>query len=731
VKPVASVRGPLAVRRLTAHWVVLAAAALTTLVAAAVGAALAAFAGQALPQAVRHDLVVAPGTSLAVAGSFASGHPAQTSAALRSSIAARLGGVPFSFWSGISSNPLGFVAGSLPARPAGIASGSTPLLQAASLGGVTDHAVLVTGKWPGQLSASAGQPASGAATGAAGGAIPAALPASAAALLKLHPGDVLRVQDRDTGARVTFVLTGLYAQRQRPASAASYWQLNSIPAGGSSLASGFTTYGPLVVSPSVFPRRLAEATGTWVAQPDMADFRDSDLSAVSADLGTIRNASSLLTNLTLTTSLPTVLADTGDNVALARSLLGISALELLALTLVALLAVARLLAAQREGETALLIARGATRSQLARLTAAEVIPLSLVTALAGGVAGIWLARLLASTLYGSATATAGGRVPHGGISAGASGTWLDALAAALGIAVVAIGALLYPVLRPGRAAAQVRRGRQAVLAGATRAGADLALVALAVLAGWQLRRYSAVSTSASGPPVIDPVLLLAPALALAGGTVLTLRLLPAAARAVDRVSAAGRGLTSALAGWQFSRQPLRQGGGALLLVMAVATGTLALAQHQSWTRSAADQAAYVTGGDAQVRLAAPLAAGVTTSISGASGVRAAMAVSVNPLTLPAPVVAIDASRAPQVARLRADQSRLPPTALLRSITPSSPPGGLLLRGRPRSVQLTVALSRARLGSVTAQFTVTDATGAAYRLSSAPFPADGRPHVLTA
>ena len=67
------------------------------------------------------------------------------------------------------------------------------------------------------------------------------------------------------------------------------------------------------------------------------------------------------------------------------------------------------------------------------------------------------------------------------------------------------------------------------------------------------------------------MLVLAPALALAAGTVLTLRLLPAAARAVDRLSAAGRGLTSALAGWQFSRQPLRQGGAALLLVMAVGT----------------------------------------------------------------------------------------------------------------------------------------------------------------
>jgi hypothetical protein len=478
------------------------------------------------------------------------------------------------------------------------------------------------------------------------------------------------------------------------------------------------------VSPSAFPGRLAAGTGTWVAQPDMADFNPSDLPAISVVF-----ASSLLSTLTLTTNLPTVLADAGDNFAVARSLLAISALELLVLTVAALLAVARLLAAQREGETALLTARGATRWQLTRLTAAEVVPLSLVTALIGGIAGIWLARLLGSTLYGPGTA--GGGVPDGGISAGAAGTWLDALGAALAIAVLSIGALLHPVLRPRRGAARVRRGRQAVLSTATRAGADLALVALAVLACWQLRRYSAVQTSTSGPSAIDPVLVLAPALALAAGTVLTLRLLPVAARAVDRVSAAGRGLTSSLAGWQFSRQPLRQGGAALLLVMAVGTGTLALAQHQSWTRSAADQAAYVTGGDAQVNLAVPLPAGATTSLTGAAGVRAAMAVSAVQEAAPAPVVAIDAAQAPKVALLRADQSSLPPAALLRSITPSSPPGGQLISGRPRSVRFTVTLSRAPLGLVKAQFTVTDATGAAFQFSSALFSADGRPHALTA
>ena len=61
-------RGSLTARRMGAHWVVLAAAALTTLVAAALATALAVFAGQALPLAVRHDLGAASGTSLTLSG---------------------------------------------------------------------------------------------------------------------------------------------------------------------------------------------------------------------------------------------------------------------------------------------------------------------------------------------------------------------------------------------------------------------------------------------------------------------------------------------------------------------------------------------------------------------------------------------------------------------------------------------------------------------------------------
>jgi hypothetical protein len=709
---------------MTAHWVVIAAAALTTLVAAAVAAALAAFAGQALPQAVRHDLVVAPGTALTASGSFYGANVATTTDALRSTVGSALPGVPFGFWQGIWSNPLGLVPGALPARPAGVKS--TPLLEAASLDGIQAHAVLVSGSWPAAGARAAGDP------------IPAALPATAADLLKLRTGDTVQLQDRSSGARLTFTVTGLYAQRQLSGPAASYWQLSTVPASGSVTASGFTTYGPLAVAPSAFSLqlaapassgRLAVATGTWVAQPDMSRFSFGDLSAISADVSSLTSGSpnsAALSSVTLSTSLPTVLADTASNLAVARSLLAISGLQLIVLALAALIAIARLLSAQREGETALLTARGATRWQLTRLTAAEMVPLSVLSALLGGAAGVWLARILGSTLEGGTA--------YNGVSPQAAGTWLDAMTAAVVIAVLAIGAMLFPVMRQTAAtAARASRGRQAVITGATRAGADLALIALAVLAGWQLRRYSAVTPSpGGGAPSIDPVLALAPALALAGGTVLTLRLLPLGARAVDGLAARGRGLTSALAGWQFSRMPLRQGGAALLLVMAVATGTLALAQHASWSRSAADQAAFTTGGDVRVDLAAPLSVGAGATFNGVPGVTSAMAAAATVQSVPAGVLAIDSAKALPVVRLRPDEAPLPASRLFAAIAPESGTGGKQISGRPVAVGLTATLSRAPIGTVTAVFTVTDADGAVFQLpAQATLPADGRPHVLTA
>ena len=241
--------------------------------------------------------------------------------------------------------------------------------------------------------------------------------------------------------------------------------------------------GPLA-GPLAAP--LTVSSGSWVAQPEMARIPDGRFSQVAAGVSGLAQSlaqSSTLSNLTLTTSLPAVLGGTQSDLSVARSLLVICAILVALLAAAALLVVARLLAGQREGESAMLAARGATRSQLAGLALTEAVPVCAAAAAAGGLLGVWLAGRLAGA----------GPVPLG---AAARAAWPAA-------AIVAVGAMaimMVPVLQaPSPGVARARRGRPAAIAGITRAGTDLALVLLAVLAGWELRRYSAVpGGSASG-----------------------------------------------------------------------------------------------------------------------------------------------------------------------------------------------------------------------------------------
>jgi FtsX-like permease family len=695
--------GSLTLPRMNAHRLVIAAAALTVAVAAALAVALATFSGQALPRAVRHDLATASGTSLALEGPTNASQGAQYTAVLPSQIKVALQGTPFAFYHASWSDPLALVPGSLPAAPP--SAGNTLNVEAAALGGLTAHATLVSGSWPG--APSAGQP------------IPAALPATAATLLRVKVGDVLRLRDRVTSRPVRFVVTGLYRPRQV---SSEYWELNQIALSGSTTASGFTTYGPLTVQAAAFPGALPVDSGTWLAQPAVASIPASQLTTVAANVNGLRaelQNAPVLPALTLTTSLPAVLNGTATDLDVARSLLAICAILLALLAGAALLAVARLLAAQREVESAMLTARGATRWQLVRLTAAEAIPLCVLAAVVGGLLGVALARLVAGTeLAGTGLAGAAGL----------------AVAAAAVVAAGALVIMLVPVLTtvsPGTARA--RRGRQAAVSRVTRAGADLALVLLAVLAGWQLRHYSAVSAGANGNFGVDPVVVVAPALALLGGTVVALRLLPAGGRAGDRLAARGRGLTAALASWQISRQPLRQGGAALLIVLAVATGTLVLSQRQSWATSEHDQAAFAAGADVRVETTQALTAAQAGALVRVPGVRHAMPVATFPqYATNGETLALDASQAGDVTLLRADQSARPAAALFGTIRPTGPAPGVTLPGDLAQVGLTARLGPASLGlaPATVNVTVQDASGDVYLVQAGTLPADGRDHTLT-
>jgi hypothetical protein len=491
----------------------------------------------------------------------------------------------------------------------------------------------------------------------------------------------------------------------------------------------FVTYGPMLVSPATFASGgLPVSDASWLVSVDTARIPPGGIAGVAHRLSAA--VSSLpsrpdLGGLQVTTALPATLSALASSLVVARSLLLIGSLQLVLLAAAAATLAARLLASQREEETALLSARGVARVQLVRASLAEAALLAVTGTVAGVVAGSYLANLLMSATGLPAARPAGLlAVVRGGVAGGA---WWPAVVIMAGVIIVTV----WPALRPATPGdAWRRRGRQAALATAAAAGLDLALIALGALAFWELRRYSAAPRLSGGSLGIDPVLAVAPALALAGIALLPLRALPAAARLLDRLSARGRRLAAALASWQLSRRPVRVGSPVLLVVLAVATGTLVLAQHQSWRQSQLDQAAFGTGADVRASLSAPLPLGRGAAFTRAGGVLAAMPVSTYSNGFS--VLAIGSAQAPRTVLLRPDLSALPLAALWQRITPGGAAPGLLLPGAAARLGVTAKLVPApgsRIGPVSASLSLQDGSGIVYPVPAGKLPADGRYHEL--
>ena len=625
---------------------------LAVLASTMVTVALASFGTRALPAAEHRRLANVSDAVIEISGQIGTAKANADAKVIRASIAAALGHTGFQMLSGRWSDQL-----ALP-RPRG--ASQAPGLRAAALDGVTGHAVLTAGHWPGPVSP--GRP------------IPVALPASAAAMLHLAVGQVLTLPDSITGTRARLAVTGLFRPRDP---AAPYWRLSLLGSSGKLVQGTFVTYGPMLVSPtSLGPGGLTVGQASWLLIVHTARISPGDTATIGARLGTVMTSLQTrqdLGGLQAATSLPQTLTALGSSLVVARSLLLIGSLQLILLATAAAALAARLLATQREEENALLSARGVARGQLARASLAEAALITVAGVAAGTVLGCYLSALLMSA-SGLPHRTGGPAVTlRQGLAGGA---WWPAAV----ITVLVILVVVWPALRPVTpGAARLRRGRQAALATAARAGLDTALLLLGVVAFWELRRYSAVPRLSGGALGIDPVLAIAPVLALAGLALLPLRALPAAARLLDRLSARGRHIVAALASWQVSRRPVRQGGPILLVVLAVSTGTLVLAQHQSWRQSQLDQAAFATGADVRVNLAAPLPLAGASEVAHARGVLGAMPVS--NFNSGFDVFALNAQAAAATVLLRPDLAGIPVPALWQRIIPAHAAPGLTLPGR--------------------------------------------------
>jgi FtsX-like permease family len=675
-------------RRMGSAWLLVGCLMLSVLVTTTLVSALLSFYDGALPAAVAQELSRSGALSVAISDEI-NGPLTGVDRFVSKTIQTGLGNVPYRQYQALWSEDM-----AIPGAPA---NADVPEIQAATMSDITSFARLTAGTWP--AAPTAGRP------------VGVALPAAVVAALGLRVGSELHLHYTGTKTGVRLQVTGVF----RPLSASSpYWRLSQIGPSGVEIGDGFATYGPAVVSPAAFTALQASQVG-FVVAPSGAGIRPGDLSSLAAKLSA---AVAVLNGkgINVSTRLPQALANAAESLTAARSLVLISGLQLLLLAAAALALAGRLLASQRDDETALLAARGAARWQLIRPSLTEGALACVVAAAAGAVVGVRLSGLLLGTLVGHRLSA-----PAVGL-----GTWL---ATAL-VLVFCLGIAVWPALRPaGVAAVRVRRGRQAAVATAAAAGLDIALIALAAVAVRELLTYSA----GAGGSGLDPVVIAAPALALAGLALVPLRLLPFAAKGLEKLTARGRQLGTAMANWEISRRPVRQSGPALLVILAVGMSTLALAQYQSWRQSVRDQAAFTAG--AQVTVSLPNAEPMTavSHLTRLPGVTAAMPVITQPLSS-GELLAIGGRQAGAIVTMRRDLAApLVPSQLWRGITEGAQPG-LVLPGRPERLAVTASMAGGlndQLGPVSAVVTVQDAYGLAYTFPVGTMPADGRPHQLVA
>ncbi|MEU3659820.1 ABC transporter permease [Streptomyces sp. NPDC032940] len=697
--------------RARAHRLLLAAALFTVLLTTAVLATLAAYSGAIGDASLRHALADprnAADTALIVKADVPEEAREDAAATVREGARDTFGGLPVTVRTLTRSGPYA-LPGTL--RPRGEGSGDDP--------GLTYFAALDTA----QVRIAEGRmPREG------GPVTEAALPVAAAERLGVRTGTRLTLTDRLDGPAVRIEVTGLY----RPADAASpYWELDDL-AGRGVKQGGFTTYGPLLAAPGVLSGgEVSAGPSGWLATADFSAMTAGRTDALreSARDGTawLRGRPVLSGATAATTSLPEVLDRLDRSLLVSRSTLLVVALQLALLAGCALLLVARLLSSERAGELRLLRARGASRARLGRLAALEALLLAVPAVLCAPLLAGPLTRLLAGR---GALARIGLRLEVPAV--GGAGVWLVAGAAALGCALA--------VTLPALTASLSAGGRGRPLPAPLRAGADVGLLAVAGVAYWQLSRQTsgAVTGDGGGALGIDPLLVAAPALALLAGTVLTLRLLPPVARLAERRAAGGRGLASALAGWQLSRRPMRGAGPVLLLVLATALGMLAIGQGASWDRSQDDQADFRAGAPVRMLAAGTVDPGRTETYAAVPGVREATPAARTELPMSgdrtATVLALDTKGAADTILLRPDLSPVPVRSLLAPLAPEGEAAGAKVPEGTARLSLTAALGRAGAGGdtgATADVTVTvqDRHGVPFRLPAGVLDADGRSHTL--
>ncbi|GAA1308371.1 hypothetical protein Psi02_68960 [Planotetraspora silvatica] len=700
-------RVPLLLRRASSEPLLLLTAFGSVLLATTALVALITYAMVVTEAGVRRAMAVAPlsTTSAKVSTLISSGDLRKVDAAVRSHVRDAYGDLPFTVTRSIRSDSYALPGQERRERP--------DLTRFATYEGIERRSRLVAGAWPREA-----------------GELEVALSQSSAQAMGLGVGDgftvVGRLSHQPVRARVAGVFDLLDPYDDR-------WKGDELLRRGVETGN-YTTYGPLVVAPDDFQRYFAtDVSATWLAEPDLRDLPRDRLRTVAASVSALgdglrRDCATCATF----TRLPDMLEQLDQAALVARSTMLVPVLQLLLLAAYALTLTARLLADHRRMEVALLRTRGAGGVRLGLLAAGEALLVALPAMVIAPLLAPWVLTALGAIPWIQTSGVRLAPVPD-------AASFLVSAAVALACAVL----LVLPALRGAhRTYVEERsaRGRGERRGFIQRAGADVALLAAAALAIWQLGLYGApVTSTAAGGLGIDPLIVTGPALALLCGGLLGLRLIPAASAIAERLTARRRGLAPALGSSQVSRRPLRYAGPALLLTMAIAIGVVSLATSATWRRSQEDQARHQAGAD--LRVAAPaewpelggLGRGsVYTALPGVTGAAPVQRETVDFAGTQATLLAMDADRLAGVMLWRDDLMSASVPRLGRDLAAARPQvAPIPLPGEPHALSLRVRLGLtppgAAHGEVRLRLAVVDALGAVQETAAVPLEA-GRQEV---
>lgn len=271
------------------------------------------------------------------------------------------------------------------------------------------------------------------------------------------------------------------------------------------------------------------------------------------------------------------------SLAITRSSVLVTGLLLLVLAVAALSQTARLMSERRHAEQHLMIARGGSVRQMVWLAFLEALGLAVITTAAAAP----LARLAYLQVASVPAMQDAGMNRDPGLPVS---TWV--VTGVVGVALLLV--LVAPLMRRTGSfvdaeQAKSRPGRRAAF---QRSGLDIAVVAIAALAYWQLRNYRSPVLSTGGVASVDPLLAAGPALALLAGALVAVRLIPAASRLMEGLASRGRRAVMPLASWEVGRRAARAVSAVLLLTLAISIGAFSLSFLTTWQVSQQDQARF-------------------------------------------------------------------------------------------------------------------------------------------